>query len=212
MPLLSNAFEIFSLDWDFSISVPSNLGVYTIDSFLQGVEIVFNFMYETFHSAVNKNDFWRQQQQMKLISSIFCSLESDAWWNMDIKFHFHFRLLFSKRERNKNRWLCVEFRDFLRCRSISLFAFSSGSAEGSPKIKQGINIFFGELANIFNEISFQAFTLRSPSWPHSNSSSWHFYFIPFYAFEHQTTSWEVWTPIFINSSFITLCWNYYVYS
>lgn len=52
-----------------------------------------------------------------------------------------------------------------------LFTFSSRSAEGSPKIKQSSNIFV-ELANIFNEISLLAFTLRSPSWPHFSSSFW----------------------------------------
>lgn len=106
---------------------------------------------------------------MKLISSIFGSLKSDAWWNIDIKFHFRIEF-FLKRE---NLWnLMIErFKISFRCWSV-FFGISSGSAEGSPE-----KYFFGELANIFNEIFSLFFTLRPSSWPH-NSDSRRFPFIP----------------------------------
>lgn len=137
---------------------------------------------------------------MKLISSIFSRLESDAWWNIDIKFHFHFEFFVSsavKGEIYEIRWL-----------NVSRFpsTFQVDQLKDLPERRfSGFSVnwqIFSTKSLVFFEVTFlttsfltQVVFLSSPL-PSANN------FVG--GLKRQI--------FFINSSFITLCWNYYVYS
>jgi hypothetical protein len=95
---------------------------------------------------------------MKLISSIFSSLESDAWWNIDIKFHFHFEFFVSRFEKGR-KGECLMIERF----EIS-FDSSSGSAEGS-KVFRWIGKYFQRNLVVFFEVTFLTTSRSSSRFP-----------------------------------------------